>query len=54
MRLDALCPKRVPLAISYLPEEEKETVGERITFLASDSVGITETFASSFLAADET
>lgn len=31
---------RVPLAISYLPEKEKETVGERITFLASDGVEI--------------
>jgi len=27
---------RIPLAITYLPEKEKETVGERITFLASD------------------
>jgi integrase len=26
------------LAITYLPEKEKETVGERITFLASDGV----------------
>ena len=32
--------KRIPLAISYLPEKEKETVGERITFLASDGVKI--------------
>jgi len=28
----------IPLAIMYLPEKEKETVGERITFLASDGV----------------
>ena len=32
--------ERVPLAIEYLPEKEKETVGERITFLASDGVKI--------------
>ncbi|MEM2704789.1 MAG: tyrosine-type recombinase/integrase [Candidatus Bathyarchaeia archaeon] len=31
---------KVPLAIYYLPEKEKETVGERITFLASDGVEI--------------
>ena len=31
---------KVPLAIIYLPEKEKETVGERITFLASDGVEI--------------
>jgi integrase len=31
---------KVPLAIIYLPEKEKETVGERITFLASDCVEI--------------
>lgn len=31
---------KVPLAIVYLPEKEKETVGERITFLASDGVEI--------------
>jgi integrase/recombinase XerD len=31
---------RIPLAITYLPEKEKETVGERITFLASDGVEI--------------
>ena len=30
----------VPLAIRYLCEKEKETVGERITFLASDGVEI--------------
>jgi len=29
---------KVPLAIEYLPEMEKETVGERITFLASNGV----------------
>lgn len=29
---------KVPLATRYLPEKEKETVGERITFLASDGV----------------
>jgi integrase len=28
----------VPLAITYLPEKDREAVGERITFLASDGV----------------
>ena len=31
---------KVPLAVYYLPEKEKETVGERFTFLASDGVEI--------------
>ena len=29
---------RVPLAISYLPKKDRESIGERITFLASDGV----------------
>lgn len=29
---------RVPLGISYLPKKDRESVGERITFLASDGV----------------
>ena len=28
--------RKVPLAVRFLPEKEKETVGERITFLAKD------------------
>lgn len=31
---------KIPLAITYIPEKEKETVGERITFLGSDGVAI--------------
>lgn len=31
---------RVPLAISYLPKKDRESIGERITFLASDGVEI--------------
>lgn len=31
---------RVPLAISYLPQKDRESIGERITFLASDGVEI--------------
>ena len=29
---------RVPLGISYLPKKDRESIGERITFLASDGV----------------
>lgn len=29
---------RFPLAISYLPQKDRESIGERITFLASDGV----------------
>ena len=31
---------RVPLAISYLPQKDSESIGERITFLASDGVEV--------------
>ena len=31
---------RVPLAISYLPQKDRESIGERITVLASDGVEI--------------
>ncbi|MFQ5814896.1 MAG: tyrosine-type recombinase/integrase [Candidatus Hydrothermarchaeaceae archaeon] len=30
--------ERVPLAITYLPKKDRESIGERITFLASDGV----------------
>jgi integrase len=31
---------RTPLAVYYLPEKDRETIGERITFLASDGVRV--------------
>lgn len=31
---------RVPLGISYLPKKDRESIGERITFLASDGVDL--------------
>lgn len=30
-----LDPGNIPLAITYLPEKDREAIGERITFLAS-------------------
>lgn len=35
---------KMPLAIEYLPLKEKETVGERLTFLASDGVEVLKTY----------
>jgi len=34
----------VPLAIRYLPEKDRESIGERITFLASDGVQILKAY----------
>ena len=34
----------IPLAISYLPEKDREAIGERITFLASDGVEILKAY----------
>jgi len=35
---------RVPLAISYLPQKDRESIGERITFLASDGVELLKNY----------
>ena len=34
----------IPLAITYLPEKDREAIGERITFLASDGVEILKAY----------
>ncbi len=35
---------KIPLAITYLPEKDREVIGERITFLASDGVEILKAY----------
>ncbi|MHB1492805.1 MAG: tyrosine-type recombinase/integrase [Thermoplasmataceae archaeon] len=34
----------IPLAISYLPEKDRESIGERITFMASDGIEILKAY----------